>query len=501
MLIPSIPGIGIRFDIDKLGKLPSKARYDFPAWAIIWRHVNVMSIRGAFLHGGDTLREGENVYVAALQCPNPAQIQMVRGALVRADDYWRVAALLPFLEGPALEREPLVPYGQIAMNGTWKGEDSVARDALSELLPDSGQLDHFDWNTFQLGQQTLRAYGALQSGKISIFLSYARKDREFADWLHDSLKSAGVDVSRDISDTLPGEEWWKRLKNLIAAADTVVFVVSPHAIQSSVCADEVAYAQSLSKRIFPVVCEDVDWNDVPGSLSKTQSISFTDPGARDTALASLVTSLRTDIDWIREHTRLLDRAQTWLAMDRAESELLKGRALALAEQWLNMRPATGEGPSALHTEYILASRQDDLNNYQETFNAANRREAHLRAALSESLRAPLQEMGQALDDERSAQLLMAMGLTEQGISAYRRSLQRVEGWRSADPASPTNAMLSVILNWVLASYGDDAISRFERIVATLRELKGGGKLNVDQENLLPEAEARLSGLRLYGLTR
>jgi hypothetical protein len=62
-------------------------------------------------------------------------------------------------------------------------------------------------------------------------------------------------------------------------------------------------------------------------------------------------------------------------------------------------------------------------------------------------------------------------------------------------------MLSVILNWVLASYGDDAISRFERIVATLRELKGGGKLNVDQENLLPEAEARLSGLRLYGLTR
>jgi hypothetical protein len=98
---------------------------------------------------------------------------------------------------------------------------------------------------------------------LRVFVSYSRADAEKARWLRTQLENGGVTVFRDIDDTVAGEEWWRRLTHLITLADAVVFLLSPHSLASKVCADEVAFAQSLNKRLFPASIEAVDWSAVP----------------------------------------------------------------------------------------------------------------------------------------------------------------------------------------------------------------------------------------------
>src|SRR5262245_5126545 len=88
-----------------------------------------------------------------------------------------------------------------------------------------------------------------KSFKAKIFISYSRKDLSFVDRLEAALKARSFEPLVDRCEIFAFEDWWRRIENLIAQADTVVFVLSPDAVCSEVCAKEVAFAQSLSKRL------------------------------------------------------------------------------------------------------------------------------------------------------------------------------------------------------------------------------------------------------------
>src|SRR5512138_1965722 len=104
--------------------------------------------------------------------------------------------------------------------------------------------------------------------RAKIFISYSRKDMNFADRLEAALKSRGFEPLIDRSDIYAFEEWWKRIEALIARADTVVFVLSPDAVASDVALKEVAFAATLNKRFAPIVCRRVDDKQVPEPLAK-----------------------------------------------------------------------------------------------------------------------------------------------------------------------------------------------------------------------------------------
>src|SRR5262245_64428247 len=150
-----------------------------------------------------------------------------------------------------------------------------------------------------------------KAAKAKIFISYSRTDEGFAISLRQELEAHDIEVLRDVDDTLPGEEWWRRLQSLIASADGIVFVLSRRSVESKVCRDEVAYGEELKKRIFPAVIEDVDWASVPPGLAARHSVFFKHEARRAAALDQLTRALLTDIDWIREHTRLYERATGW----------------------------------------------------------------------------------------------------------------------------------------------------------------------------------------------
>ena len=190
-----------------------------------------------------------------------------------------------------------------------------------------------------------------------IFVSYSRKDAEFAGWLRDRLEQAGLEVFRDVDDTLPGEEWWQRLRGLIGESDTIVFVLSPNSVASTVCRDEIEESRRLGKRIFPVVLAPVDWSIVPDGLARIHSVYFDDPEKRDASLATLLDALAIDIGWVREHTRLGGLAHRWQLKGKPAAALLRGQELTEAERWASARPAGAQAPTSVHLDLIAASRR------------------------------------------------------------------------------------------------------------------------------------------------
>jgi hypothetical protein len=71
----------------------------------------------------------------------------------------------------------------------------------------------------------------------------------------------------------------------------------------------------------------------------------------------LVSVIDTDLDWVRDHTQWGRKAIEWDDHGRDASFLLAGNELEAAEQWLARQSGKRPEPTALHNQFVLASRQ------------------------------------------------------------------------------------------------------------------------------------------------
>lgn len=188
-----------------------------------------------------------------------------------------------------------------------------------------------------------------------VFLSYSRRDAAFADELVQGLKACGFEAYIDREDIAPGEAWETRLGGLIAEADTVVYVISPHSVTSEQCHWEVTETLRLSKRLLPVVWEPVPEAQMPKELARLNFVFFDGGRSFAKGLADLAGALRVDVGWIREHSRLGGLARRWDTRGRAEEALLRGEELDHAVGWAQARPPSAPPLTDLHSDYIAAS--------------------------------------------------------------------------------------------------------------------------------------------------
>jgi hypothetical protein len=200
-------------------------------------------------------------------------------------------------------------------------------------------------------------------GKLRVFISYSRDDLDFAEQLDAALTLYGFECLIDRHGISGGEDWKRRLGNLISEADTVVFVLSPSSARSDICAWEVEESGRLNKRILPIICRALEGANPPPRLRDLNYIFFyKEPKAPDsgfgTGLVSLVAALNTDFDWLREHTRYLQRAMEWDAGGRPANRLLSGNDIPEAKAWATRRPKGAPEPTALQLDFIRASEDE-----------------------------------------------------------------------------------------------------------------------------------------------
>jgi protein-disulfide isomerase len=201
------------------------------------------------------------------------------------------------------------------------------------------------------------------AGKLKVFISYSRNDMAFADELADGLEYSDFEVMMDRHSILEGEDWKKRLGSLIADSDTVVFIVSPDSCSSDLCSWEIQEAHRLSKRLLPIYLK--AGGQVPAMLAALNYVRFDQGGSFMAGLRALSRALRSDVDWLREHTRLLARAMEWDAGGRNENRLLSGQDIEAAQAWAARRPKDAPEPTPLHLEFVRESAQAQLARQSE----------------------------------------------------------------------------------------------------------------------------------------
>src|SRR5512144_1087815 len=96
-----------------------------------------------------------------------------------------------------------------------------------------------------------------------VFVSYSRKDIEFAKRLTSELQKSDLDFWIDWEGIPPTVDWWNEIEKGIEEADAFLFLISPDSAKSKVCEREIEAAAKNGKRLIPVVVRDIKGDEAP----------------------------------------------------------------------------------------------------------------------------------------------------------------------------------------------------------------------------------------------
>ena len=105
-----------------------------------------------------------------------------------------------------------------------------------------------------------------------IFISYSRKDIDFARKLAGDLEKAGYDVWWDLTDLRGGDDWVRVIPAAIESSVYFIVVLSPNSAASDWVAKEYTQALNLRKKIIPIQLEP---GPVPFALNTINFVNFT----------------------------------------------------------------------------------------------------------------------------------------------------------------------------------------------------------------------------------
>ncbi len=290
-----------------------------------------------------------------------------------------------------------------------------------------------------------------------VFISYSRKNSEFARKLIDRLTLKGKDAWVDWEGIpLTSPNWWNEIKQGIEQADSFLFIVSPASMASVVCNMELDYAYALNKRVIPLIYQEVESRDTFASiadytpdeamnerlggkdpfaiahenwnkLSHINWLFFRDDDAFDPAFERLITTVETDLPYVKAHTRYLSRAADWEREDRRADLLLFGEEIDRAETWLQQGEAyAAETPSSsakvdvvnplpqdLHREYIATSRVESdkrIQQLQELEDSRKRSDLAAEQARTEAQQAETEKQRAETARRRALRTLIAVAV-------------------------------------------------------------------------------------------
>src|SRR5215213_1758701 len=197
-------------------------------------------------------------------------------------------------------------------------------------------------------------------GRATVFISYAREDKDFALTLVKILEGRGIEAKGDWLLT-PGEDYEKRLREFNLGTHAFVFIISPNSIKSEPCLNELALAVTHKKQILPVSRRDHhDDTLLDSALRVPQWIFLREGDDAEHGMAELVKAINTDFALMDMHGRLLVAADNWHNHGRNRSYLLRKDGLKNAEGWLVMTNAQRDKlpqPTPLEAEFIVASQR------------------------------------------------------------------------------------------------------------------------------------------------
>ena len=218
-----------------------------------------------------------------------------------------------------------------------------------------------DYGPIPLAQEFIEAslrYPPLTS--VELFICFSLSDLAFARRLNDELQEQGKTTWFQPEDLDPAANSRQEIERAIVHADNLLVVLSPNALRSSLCQQQIAYGIQLGKRMIPLLWETIEPQDplpetLPSQLAELPWIDFRGTIGRDfqVVFGELIRQLETDQVYVRTHARWSRRAQEWQTSGRSEDLLLRGQTLNLAESWLRQASEHPQYPPITDLQWQL----------------------------------------------------------------------------------------------------------------------------------------------------
>jgi hypothetical protein len=202
-------------------------------------------------------------------------------------------------------------------------------------------------------EQSSASVGQLNT---DVFLSYSRKDGDFARKLNIALQNQGKTTWFDQESIAEASDFKAEIFKGIATSDNFLFVISPDSVSSVYCEEEVHFAASMGKRIITVLSRYTDPEILPEDLRAIQWIDFQKQGF-ERGFSQLLRAIEIDREYVAAHTKLSQRTLEWSNKDRSHDLLLRGQELKDSEDWLESNKNKKPAPTAQMVDFVRRSRE------------------------------------------------------------------------------------------------------------------------------------------------
>jgi len=103
------------------------------------------------------------------------------------------------------------------------------------------------------------------------FISYTRKDSEFALRIAKDLKEAGHEIWIDQLDITAGKRWDVEIEEALSHCNNLLVILSANAVISNNVLDEISYYIEEGKVIIPIIKEECK---IPFRIRRVQYVNF-----------------------------------------------------------------------------------------------------------------------------------------------------------------------------------------------------------------------------------
>lgn len=151
--------------------------------------------------------------------------------------------------------------------------------------------------------ETLAIYldNLLDKNKPTIFISYSREDYESASMIYCHLKDAGYKPWMDKEDILPGDDWERKIQQMIRQSDFLIVCLSSNSISKrGYIQKEIKMALDTAKEIPPgsiyLIPVRLEECNIPDDLSQYHYVDLFKPGGLERIVLAI------DVEWYQRNS-------------------------------------------------------------------------------------------------------------------------------------------------------------------------------------------------------
>jgi len=221
-----------------------------------------------------------------------------------------------------------------------------------------------------------------------VFLNYHGDDNQVYEKLRSFLNSRLISSWNHLRDIQKGGDAKRAQLAAIEHTTHFLFPITPASGKDPNALMRLEYADSLNKKIIPLLLEATPEQLLPPQIKGLQPIDFTDNQQQQDLqadLGELLKEIKNNEPYHRQHRNFLVQALKWQRNGCKPSMLLRGHQVSRATDFLKLGKMQARQPLPIHHTFTQESAEQQEHQYPEVFIAYSRKDSDFARRVNEAL--------------------------------------------------------------------------------------------------------------------